>query len=130
MVLKCESAIMRHEKARKLVSTLKQKHSTLLCSCDGLNETSSNYGLVVGKTCGQIAWDYMHEDEEANYYGITTSFEDAFFNEINDEKGACDSCMEAFDLKRGELMEAKKELGNAKRAISSIGKKLIKEGDL
>ena len=129
IISKCESAIIRHEKARAEVLLLKSNHSSLLSKCKGMHTHKDLNGFVFlsGKPCGAVAWDYMAEEVGDGCY---VSFEDVFLNEINDGEGACSVCIEAFSLKHGALADARKEFGNAKRAISNIGKKLIKEVEL
>tara|TARA_R110000764_G_scaffold132941_2_gene220844 strand:- start:1349 stop:1726 length:378 start_codon:yes stop_codon:yes gene_type:complete len=120
--------IIRYEKARQLVKELGDKRHYLLNQCEGLDTSEDNHGMIVeiGHTCGVEAWNCMTDNGDER--GTFCSFEDAFFNEIYDEEGACDKCIEAFKIKHHSLSDAKKEFGAAKRSLSFLGKKLIKEG--
>ena len=125
--MKIEAIIIRHEKARALVSELNEKRRSLVSNCETWDNIEDNHGQIisVGVPCGVTAWDSMISNNADLPYDEQQTFEDVFYHELYDGEGACDNCKKAFEIKRGSLAEARKEFGNAKRALSRMGKKLI-----
>ena len=128
---KLEKVIIRHEKARALVSGLNENRRSLVRNCEGLDSIDVNHNQVIdiGLPCGVVAWDQMVKENSCLPYDEQSTFEDVFYSELYGGEGACDNCKKAFEIKRGPLAEAKKELGNAKRSLSRLGKKLIGESE-
>ena len=126
---KIEILIIRHEKARAVVSQLNEKRRSLVSGCEGLDSIDDNHGQIVdvGLPCGVVAWESMVKENAGLPYDEQQTFDDVFYHELYDGEGACDNCKKAFEIKRGSLAEARKEFGNAKRALSRLGKKLIKD---
>ena len=120
--------IIRYEKARQLVKELSDKRSSLISQCEGLDTCEDNHGMVVdiGNTCGVEAWNYMVNSQE-NQHDEGVGFEESLLDCIYEGEGACCNCREAYNIKHNSLAFAKKEFGAAKRSLSFLGKKLIKE---
>ena len=120
---------MRYETARAKVSDLNHKRKSLVNMCAGIDTTEDHHGMIVeiGSNCFVGAWDYMVNHNQGESYEDQIDYDDAFIIYMNDDNGACPSCQQAYRLKHGELAEARKEFGNAKRALSRLGKKLIGE---
>lgn len=121
---KAENVVMRYETARQLVSKLKSKRLNLINDCENIGFSEDEYGFKYpyGKTCLTSIFDAWQKDQEG------VSYMEAVEYEHNGDR-CCESCYQAYKLKQGPLKEAKKELGNAKRQLSYIGKKLIKEAN-
>ncbi len=127
---KSTKVIIRYESARQLVSTLKAKRSQLISECENLGEIpcQSGYGTVeTGTTCLSLAYDVLMTTLNENP-GEGYSYEEILTDEQCGGR-VCDSCYEAYEIKVGPLRDARGEFGNAKRQMSRIGKKLIKEND-
>ena len=125
-----ERLIIRYELARQSVQELSRKRSLLLGACDGFDTTEDNHGQIIsiGQTCGREAFLFMEGQNNNVRFDELVSFEDAFTMYINDEEGACASCLKAYKIKNNELATAKREFGNAKRSLSYRGKVLLKKG--
>jgi hypothetical protein len=130
---KTEEVVIRYENARQQVSTLKHKVKSLIDNCDGYDTIDDNHGQLVsvGNNCFVEAYSCVEgTNSVANSFDEYATYEDTFFCTIWDDEGACDSCKEAYWIKHTELKVASGEFGNAKRALSYLGKRLIKEGVL
>lgn len=129
---KLKILIIRYEKARSLVSKLTEQRRSLISNCEGLDTIEDNHNQIVsvGVPCGVAAWELMGNENLGCPYDERTAFEDVFYSELYGGEGACDNCTKAFEIKRGTLAEARKEFGNAKRALSRLGKKLIGESNV
>ena len=125
---KYESAIIRYESARVNQRNVKRAHSDLISKCDRVQYIEGNMHPLHSTTCGQNAWSKYAKFNQDLPYDEQDTFEDVFYNAINNSDGACDHCKEAFDLKHGLLAKVNKEYGIAKRAISMLGKGLITQG--
>lgn len=128
-------AIKRYEKARKAVSDLTEKKRALVSDCDNLKEQEGeDWTHTINRNpCLVVAWDWMASGNKGepshnciSYDEVILGGEDFLIGTISG--GVCGKCLEAYNIKRGELSEAKKEFGAAKRSLSAIGKKLIREG--
>ena len=109
---KSEELIYQYQLCRNNISKLNLKRSALIKECDRVSCSEINgRKMYRGEACLSALW----EDGESEFY-----------QEVLEEFG-CDACKKSFAIKRGPLMNAKKELGNIKRKIASLGKKLIKE---
>lgn len=127
---KSTKVIIRYESARQSVSTLKAKRSQLISECENLGEIpcQSGYGVVqTGRICLSDAYDELMTTLNENP-GEGYSYEEIIEN-MHCEDKICDSCYESYQIKTGSLRDAREEFGNAKRQMSRIGKKLIKEND-
>lgn len=111
---KAEQIILRYEKARQLVRSLEQNRIKLACACHYIDGST-------GQPCALEAFDCAVNDDEVHDY------EEAFYHVIRDEEGACPICIESRRIKKEDLAKAKQELGNAKRQLSYLGKRLIKD---
>ena len=130
MCNKLEIAVIRYEKARVNVSELVAKRSVLINNCSGVDTIDGRHGELelVGVPCGVAAWSYVNENNNlAMSFDEHMTYEDAFITHIFDGEGACDTCIEAYTLKHGDLAKARAEFGNAKRSLSCHGKRLIKQ---
>ncbi len=133
-----EDAIVRYEIARKLVSNLKEKNKALIYGCDNLKcqEGESWEDVVDRKPCLVMAWDWMVSENKGEPYYNQIDYDEVLHAGQGDfdigtiSNGVCNKCREAHAIKRGELAEAKKEFGAAKRSLSAIGKKLMKGSKL
>lgn len=118
---KAEDLIYQYELWRGKVSALKLERQNLIPQCDNISVGTGPLGMDEGVLCLSDCWTKPSCDDE---YGNTTyDFEDTL------QEHGCEACKKSFAIKRGPLMEAKKELGNIKRRISAHGKKLIKQGN-
>ncbi len=110
-----QKLILRYETARRLVRDLKKKRQELMadhitdeediCFINAFNEWADGY-----------SYDGDHQ----------ISFL-AHVEQMNKSGDLCDNCLESVRIKRKDLLEAKKEFGLAKKAISYAGSKLMKQ---
>ena len=122
--MECEEAIIRYETARQLVSNLKKKRSVMIGECKSIKTVDDPTGfgkIETGVLCLRSVFDELMEIIELNGGGY--SYDEVIGNMHYDKK-CCDSCFESYKIKTGPLSEAKKEFGEAKRALSRMGKKL------
>lgn len=125
---KFEKAILRYEKARQLVSNLKNKRISLRVDCERCDfiDEPSGFGVVpTGELCLVSVFNELLSTQEENH-GETYTYEE-ILNNMHCEGECCDSCYESYEIKQGTLASAKKEFGNSKRALSYIGKSIIKQ---
>ena len=122
---KFQEVIVRHENARKLVHTLKQKRLELISECEKTDFVEDHgFQIPVGELCLKTAFDNLLTTIQENYgEGYTY---DEILNNMHCEGTVCDSCLESYHIKTGPLAEARQEFGNAKRQLSYIGKGIIK----
>jgi hypothetical protein len=109
-----KKAVANYESSRSLVRELKNKRSKLIHDCE-LNDGKSSICLV-------LAWDEnlsMNEDNGEMY-----DYCDVLSEGVLEGK-YCHSCLESYELKKGPLAEASKNFGNAKRALSRYGAKIL-----
>ena len=126
---KFQDVIVRHENARKSVQTLKKKRLDLIAECEKTDFVEDHgFQIPVGELCLKTAFDNLLSTVDENY-GDSYSY-DEILNEMHYEGTCCDSCLESYQIKTGPLAEARQEFGNAKRQLSYIGKKLIKESSI
>jgi len=124
---KFQKAIHRYEVSRQLVSTLKRKRSNLINDCESIDtiDDPSGYGKKeVGMLCLTSVFNELMEI--IDFDGPGYDF-DEILQIMHCEGRCCDACHDSYQIKIGQLAEARKEFGNAKRALSYIGKSLIKE---
>ena len=122
--MECKEAIIRYETARQLVSNLKEKRLALIGECKSIKtiDDPEGYGKIeTGVLCLKSVFDELMAIIDLNGGGY--SYEEVIGNMHYDKK-CCDSCFESYKIKTGPLSEAKKEFGEAKRALSRMGKKL------
>ena len=118
---KAEDLIYQYELWRGKVSALKLERQNLIPQCDNISVGTGPLGMDEGVLCLSDCWTKPSCDDE---YGNTT-----YDFEYTLQEHGCEACKKSFAIKRGPLVEAKKELGNIKRRISAHGKKLIKQGN-
>lgn len=126
---KYQKAIHRYESARQLTSALKFKRSKLINECEHIDtiDDPRGYGKVeIGTLCLTSVFNELMDTIEMNGPGY--SYEETMEN-MHCEERCCDKCYESYQIKIGPLAEAKKEFGNAKRALSYVGKKLIESNE-
>jgi hypothetical protein len=87
--------------------------------------TEKNMHQLHATTCGQKAWAEMLSHNQDAPYDEQDSYDDVFFNAINNSDGACVHCKTAHKLKFTKLSLVNKEFGVAKRVISQLGKGLF-----
>jgi len=117
------AAIIRYEKARQNVARLIKDRAKLLSKCTNQCEKQSYPCLVVAFNDA----NYENRNQIGEHsYGDTYSYNDILAEGHADGR-YCDNCFNAWNIKVGTLREAKVEFAKAKRAISWIGKALIKE---
>lgn len=119
-----KAAILRYERYRQLVSSLKLKRLKLIAECDNLDSAPDPDGfgrIETGTLCLVTAHNELVDFLDINY------LERHSYIDVLEDSG-CDSCIKSYKIKVGPLAEAKKEFGQAKRSISSLGKKIIKLG--
>lgn len=109
-------AIKRYEKGRQLVQSLTNKRLSLRLEC--LHAEPYDYENI----CLVLAYnDTMALCKENNEYYS--------YDEVMDEGYAdgdyCETCHQSYQIKKGPLADARKEFGEAKRALSRLGKILI-----
>ena len=113
--------IQRYETARQLVGELKTKRNDLISSCENLGEVEYPHGSgnmrESGKLCLVDCWEEVQN--HGGDYGAELQIS-------HDDGACCDSCWESYEIKTGPLAAARKEFGNAKRQLSNVGKKIIK----
>lgn len=123
---KYQSAIARYETARQMVSKLRMQRTDLIKECESIETIDSTHGRIeTGTLCLNSVYSEMIEDNRENFpdgYSYEETMENA-----HDEERCCDACYKSYEIKTGPLAAARKEFGNAKRALSYIGKKLIKD---
>ena len=122
--MECKEAIIRYETDRQLVSNLKEKRLALIGECKSIKTIDDPEGfgkIETGVLCLKSVFDELMEIIDLNGGGY--SYEEVIGNMHYDKK-CCDSCFESYKIKTGPLSEAKKEFGEAKRALSRMGKKL------
>lgn len=116
---KSEELIYQYEIQRETVTRLKRERQDLIPQCDNISIGTGPLGMDEGVLCLSDCW-------------TKPSFDDEYGNDIYDfeetlKEHGCEACKKSFSIKRGPLMDAKKELGNMKRKLANFGKKLIKE---
>lgn len=123
---KYQKAIVRYESARQLVSSLSKERNDLISKCEKLGVSEDRHGDLVetGVLCLTQAYNDLMEVLSDNYGEYYTY--DEIIGEMHAEGTCCDSCRNSYRIKTGPLADARKEFGNAKRALSNVGKKLIK----
>ena len=126
---KYKKLIIRYEKARSAVKDLALKRSELLGSCANIDEVEYPQGLGMyqetRQTCLFIAFQNLLEVNDENI-GEEYSYSEVL-DEMRGEDNVCDACYESYKIKKGSLADARKEFGNAKRALSHAGKRLLKD---
>ncbi len=113
-MIKSEELILKYEIARQKISSLKSERLKLIELCTVPDSHDDGRGGIVhfaGELCLSKLWE---DDGRDSYHEAIEEF-------------ACEHCKKSFAIKRGPLMDAKKELGNIKRRLAVFGKKLIKE---
>jgi hypothetical protein len=115
-----EEAVIRYEKARQLKNKLKKERSLLFAKCSGVDADSDFY------TCINVAFELLKDDALVDPQGNWPSLEETFYHFINDDKGACESCIKAWEIKKGPLAKASKDFGAAKLSITAHAKNLMK----
>ena len=117
-----EIILVEYERARWSVSQLLKTRAKLINECENLNQP---YEAGEHKACHETAHDNFYSDDNKFFNGgrhfVLT------YDEMLVEHG-CDNCNKARSLKVNEIAEAKKRLGNAKRALSARGKYLMDNG--
>lgn len=110
--------ICDYEKARKAVQDLTKKRAILINSCTGPENLCGSDDFEFSTPgFGSACFEYSMLNTNGDFYDRIT-FDD------NIECHGCDSCREARGIFKGQ---EKYDLGVAKRKLSSIGKRLIKE---
>ena len=118
-----ESAVIRYEKARQVVSKLESKRKKLIDECDSIKTIDDGiFKSEVGELCLVTAWRNFSDDDDVDGFGLKTGLN---YDECLGEIG-CKACIESFGIKNTILADAKKELGIAKISLSALGKRLIK----
>ncbi len=114
-----EELIYQYETQRGAITRLNKERHALISECGNISAGTGPYGLTEGVLCLSDCWAKPSFDDE---YGNTT-----YDFEVTLQEHGCEACKKSFAIKRGPLMDAKKELGNIKRRLAVFGKKLIKE---
>ena len=119
--MKYRKAIMEYEKTRQLVGTLEKKRNKLIAGCTKVDQTDIDF-----KICLRMAFKETEEwcRDNNEYYTFSEVLEEG-----HSEGKYCDNCMDAYRMKFGELAEARKNFGNAKRKLACLGKSLLKQPD-
>jgi len=120
MVKTLEQIVIEYERYRADVQRLTNKRRDLANECENIDEDLD--GFQIGEICLSSAYKELMGLLEDNFP------ERYDFQEVLDEGNYCDFCRESYRLKYGALAKAKKDFGNAKRALSRRGKNLI--GDI
>lgn len=123
---KYQKAIIRYESARQLVGNLKKERNDLISKCEklGVSEDQSGFLVETGVLCLTQAYNDLMESLHDSYDEYYTYGD--IIDDMHAEGTCCDSCRNSYRIKTGPLADARKEFGNAKRALSNVGKKLIK----
>lgn len=124
--------IMRYEKARQESVALEKERRMLVSHCENIDTCEDNHNQIVsfGENCFVAAWNTMVEENNQcrghDHWVDHFSFDEVFTNgELLNDAHVCDNCKKAYEIKKGPLAAAKKDLGIAKRQLSAMGKKLI-----
>lgn len=123
-----QKVILRYEESRQSVQALKSKRSLLISQCENVDSISDPHGvgeISVGALCLVSVHSELMTIVSENY-GEGYSYEEILSN-MHSEGEVCEACNESYQIKTGPLAAAKKELGEAKRALSRAGKVLISE---
>ena len=115
--------IIRYERARARVQALKTQRRELLALCkaqsgsDRVCTQKAYTALQTKLTPAELnaQWDFIHPDLRQR-----EAYEDELFN-----GPYCDHCQQAYRIKTQVLPDANEHLGNMKRTLSSVGKRLI-----
>lgn len=122
----CGEIVLRYEKARQLVSELKKVRADLISKCSSVSLVMvDGFAELRGELCLHSNYREWAGEYEENGY-ISLSILD-YMRDANENGECCDACLESIKIKRGPLMDAKKEFGMAKRSLSHAGKRMIKE---
>jgi len=123
-----KNSILRYEKARQAVSTLTAERKALIVDCESIDTVpeshNSPYMVEVGQLCLNTAFDRLmsiQADNPGEMYSYSEVLE-----EMHAGGECCDFCNKSFFIKHTSLAEAKREFGEAKRALSRMGKQIIK----
>ena len=116
---KSEELIYQYEIQRSTITRLNKERHALISECDNISVGTGPLGMDEGILCLSDCWTKPLFDDE---YG-----NDIYDFESTLQEHGCEACNKSFAIKRGPLMDAKKELGNMKRRLANFGKKLIKE---
>ena len=105
--------IIGYEEARAQVQALKTQRRQLL----GLCKAQSGGNVI----CTQKAYAALQERlTPADFMCLRDAYEDELFN-----GPYCDHCQQAYRIKTQVLPDANRHLGNMRRTLSSVGKRLI-----
>jgi peptide subunit release factor RF-3 len=119
-----QSAVIRYEKARQLVASLKAKRRELIDQCESIVTIEDGFfQRETGELCLITAYKDFRESEYED--GQATGFN---YGDALSEVG-CEACLQSFKIKHTTLSVARKEFGIAKRSLSNLGKRLIKEAN-
>ena len=108
---------MRYESARVSVIDLQRQRKDLLSNCYGLE-----------KSCLERVFDYLLMMSEEGETAVRYTFKESIEAIDDDEyqESCCDDCRASYYIKKGSLAKARQEFGESKRALSRMGKNLIK----
>ena len=115
-----QQLIIRYEKARSAVAQLARLRQNLIDRCS-ITHAKHDYDY---RPCLAVAYEEMNEANSENWpdgYSFDEVFDEGFH-----EDRYCHYCYVSRMIKLGPLAEAKAEFANSKRALSSLGKQLIK----
>ncbi len=128
--------IKRYEKARQVVVALTEKKMALVSDCDNMKQGDDHHNWELREPCLVVAWSWMKSENKGEPSYNCVSYDEVILSgedfDIGTVSGSvCDKCLEAYKMKRGDIAEAKKEFGAAKRSLSAIGKRIMRdENDL
>ena len=125
LIAKYESArqkIKRLESVRlneisKCLRIQKPVRISEISKCQNIQDKADDWD---GKNCLVTAWDDMTHLNAVG--GDFYTYDEVLYS----SEEYCEHCLEAYRIKRGELAQAKQDLGKVKRALSARGKFLIK----
>lgn len=118
-----DQLVSDYERLRQLVRDLAKEKIALIEQCEGIID------FPLSETCLKKAWDEYTSSDNWGAYGDGPGYqyEEIINNEAENEDEYCTFCQQAYALKLGPIAQAKKDLGNAKRALSRRGKLLLKK---
>ena len=112
-------AVIEYETARQEVSRLSRQRSGLIAEC---TITAAN-NVRAYPNCLVAALDEVKELNSQPYESY--EYGEVLYD-LHGEGKCCDSCYEAYKLKKGALADAKQRFGHAKRRLATMGKTLMR----
>lgn len=119
-------AIRNYEKCRQEVERISKLRTELINNCTKYISPTSIIARGLDDGVDICLVRAMDETKELNNndYSYFYSFSEVL--ESNENEDYCQNCIDSYAIKKGPLAEAKKNFGSAKRALSILGKSILK----